>query len=123
MASFDPIDKIYHSVCKVGTGFEQEELEKLTGLLNKNEMKEPLKNYYIPSNLKPDVYFMPDKIWEIGFDKFSESNTYLINLVPGNEKGFSLRFPRFLKERDDKGIEDSSTLSYLTELIINNFKK
>lgn len=123
MASYDPIDKIYHSVCKVGTGFEQEELEKLTEHLNENEIKEPLDNYYIPSNLKPDCFFLPEKIWEIGFDKFSESNTYLVNLLPGNTKGFSLRFPRFVKERNDKKIGGSSTLEYLKELITNNFKK
>lgn len=123
MASYDPINKIYHSVCKVGTGFFQEELEKLTELLNQNQIKDPLDNYLIPSNLKPDCFFSPEKIWEIGFDKFTESNTYLVDLLPGNDRGFSLRFPRFVKERDDKKIEDSSTLDYLKELITNSIKK
>lgn len=123
MATYDPIKNEFHSICKVGTGFEQEELEILTNILNDVLIKEPLKNYLIPSNLKPDCYFNPDKIWEIGFDKFTESNTYLTYLDSENYKGISVRFPRFIRERNDKKLENSSSLEYVKELIFNNFKK
>jgi len=33
-----------------------------------------------------------------------------------DEKGLSLRFPRFLKKRDDKGIEEASTSEFLAGL-------
>jgi DNA ligase-1 len=33
-----------------------------------------------------------------------------------DERGLSLRFPRFLKVREDKGIDEASTNSILAEL-------
>jgi len=38
-----------------------------------------------------------------------------IGLV-SDEKGLSLRFPRFLKKRDDKGIDEASTNEFLAGL-------
>lgn len=33
-----------------------------------------------------------------------------------DERGLSLRFPRFLKKREDKGIDEASTSEYLAGL-------
>lgn len=41
--------------------------------------------------------------------------TAAIGLV-SDEKGLSLRFPRFLKKRDDKGIDEASTNEFLAGL-------
>jgi len=45
----------------------------------------------------------------------SPTYTAAIGLV-SDEKGLSLRFPRFLKKRDDKGIEEASTSEFLAGL-------
>lgn len=41
--------------------------------------------------------------------------TAAIGLV-SDEKGLSLRFPRFLKKREDKGIDEASTNEFLAGL-------
>lgn len=45
----------------------------------------------------------------------SPTYTAAIGLV-SDEKGLSLRFPRFLKKREDKGIDEASTSEFLAGL-------
>ncbi|KAG4421429.1 hypothetical protein IFR04_005488 [Cadophora malorum] len=65
----------------------------------------------------PDVWFEPQEVWEMAFADITISPTYTaaIGLV-SDEKGLSLRFPRFLKKRDDKGIDEASTSEFLAGL-------
>ncbi|TQV98211.1 DNA ligase I, ATP-dependent (dnl1) [Cordyceps javanica] len=65
----------------------------------------------------PDVWFEPQEVWEMAFADITLSPTYTaaIGLV-SEERGLSLRFPRFLKKRDDKSIEEASTNEFLAGL-------
>ncbi len=65
----------------------------------------------------PDVWFEPQEVWEMAFADITISPTYTaaIGLI-SDEKGLSLRFPRFLKKREDKGIEEASTSDFLAGL-------
>ena len=66
---------------------------------------------------RPDVWFEPQEVWEMAFADVTKSPTYLaaIGLVD-EDRGLSMRFPRFLKVREDKGIEEASTADFLAEL-------
>ncbi|KAJ5287944.1 hypothetical protein N7478_003630 [Penicillium angulare] len=66
---------------------------------------------------EPDVWFEPLEVWEMAFADITLSPTYTaaIGLV-SEERGVSLRFPRFLKVREDKGIDEASTSDYLAFL-------
>jgi len=65
----------------------------------------------------PDVWFEPQEVWEMAFADITLSPTYTaaIGLI-SDERGLSLRFPRFLKVRDDKSIEEASTSDFLASL-------
>ena len=65
----------------------------------------------------PDVWFEPQEVWEMAFADITKSPTYLaaIGLV-AEDRGLSMRFPRFLKVREDKGIDEASTSDFLAEL-------
>jgi DNA ligase-1 len=67
--------------------------------------------------IEPDVWFEPHEVWEIAFADVTISPVYTsaIGLVH-EDKGLSLRFPRFLKVREDKGIEEASDSDFLAEL-------
>ncbi|APA14120.1 hypothetical protein sscle_12g088900 [Sclerotinia sclerotiorum 1980 UF-70] len=65
----------------------------------------------------PDVWFEPQEVWEMAYADITISPVYraAIGLV-SDEKGLSLRFPRFLKKREDKSIEEASTSEFLAGL-------
>ena len=66
---------------------------------------------------RPDVWFEPQEVWEMAFADVTKSPTYLaaIGLVD-EERGLSMRFPRFLKVRQDKSIDEASTSEFLAGL-------
>ncbi|KAG7294147.1 hypothetical protein NEMBOFW57_004215 [Staphylotrichum longicolle] len=65
----------------------------------------------------PDVWFEPCEVWEVAFADITISPTYTaaIGLVR-EDKGLSLRFPRFLRKREDKGVEEASSSEFLAGL-------
>ena len=69
---------------------------------------------YIEYGGHPDVWFEPQEVWEMAFADITLSPTYTaaIGLV-SEERGLSLRFPRFLKVREDKSIDEASTPDFL----------
>ncbi|KAK5995699.1 DNA ligase 3 [Cladobotryum mycophilum] len=81
---------------------------------NTHAQKPSFIEYFGPS---PDVWFEPQEVWEMAFADITLSPTYTaaIGLV-SDERGLSLRFPRFLKKRNDKGIDEASTNEFLAGL-------
>ncbi|ROV88854.1 hypothetical protein VMCG_10172 [Cytospora schulzeri] len=69
------------------------------------------------SGPQPDVWFEPQEVWEMAFADITMSPVYTaaIGLV-SEDRGLSLRFPRFLRKRDDKGLEEASTSEFLAGL-------
>lgn len=66
---------------------------------------------------RPDVWFEPQEVWEMAFADITLSPTYTAGIgLASDERGLSLRFPRFLKKREDKSIEEASTNEFLVNL-------
>lgn len=72
---------------------------------------------FVEYNGEPAVWFEPQEVWEMAFADITLSPTYTaaIGLV-SEERGLSLRFPRFLRVRDDKSIDEASTSDFLAGL-------
>ncbi len=78
----------------------------------------PNKPSYIEySGPRPELWFEPQEVWEMAFADVTLSPTYTaaIGLI-SEERGLSMRFPRFLKVREDKSIEEASTSDFLAGL-------
>jgi DNA ligase 1 len=77
----------------------------------------PEKPSYVEYSGHPDVWFNPQEVWECVFADITLSPTYTaaIGLV-SDERGLSLRFPRFLKVREDKSMEEASDAEFLASL-------
>ncbi|KAK0661694.1 putative DNA ligase 1 [Cercophora samala] len=70
--------------------------------------------YYGP---EPDVWFNPEEVWEVAFADVTVSPTYTAAVgMVHPDKGLSLRFPRFVRKREDKGVEEGSTSAVLAGL-------
>jgi len=89
---------------------------------NKERYAEGSKNViarpsYVEYNGSPEVWFEPQEVWEMAFADITKSPTYLAALgMVDEDRGLSMRFPRFLKAREDKSIDEASTSDFLAEL-------
>ena len=109
------------AVTKCMTGFTDKFYQLLTdkyapGSLNVLGQNQPsYVEYY--ADQQPDIWFQPQEVWEVAFADITLSPTYsaAIGLV-SDERGLSLRFPRFLRVREDKSIDEASTADYLALL-------
>ncbi|TDZ36882.1 DNA ligase 3 [Colletotrichum spinosum] len=114
----------FEVVCKCMSGFTDafykanrefyDDGEETGGRNNTRARKPAFVEYSGP---EPDVWFEPQEVWEMAFADITLSPTYTaaIGLV-SEERGLSLRFPRFLKKREDKGLDEASTNEFLASL-------
>lgn len=57
------------------------------------------------------------EVWEIRYGDITLSPVYTSALgLVSEERGLSLRFPRFMKKRDDKGIDEATTSDELADM-------
>lgn len=125
MASLDKENNRFISICKLGIGFSEEEMDLKTKLLIKTSISKTPSNYLIPISSKPNYIFKPIEVWEVGYDSLSISASYLLGRGIIDETnvncGLSLRFPRFLRFRSDKNIENANSPVEIISLY-NKFK-
>ncbi|GAA6059841.1 hypothetical protein JCM10212_003753 [Sporobolomyces blumeae] len=67
-------------------------------------------------SLRPDIWFKPGEVWEIRGADFTLSPVYPAAQRLLGERGCSIRFPRFIKLREDKSIENATTAEQLAAL-------
>jgi DNA ligase-1 len=82
---------------RVATGFSDEQLAEVYEILKDSVLKTSGK----------EVTFEPSLVFEVGYAELQASQNY--------EGGFALRFPRFIRIRDDKDIPDIETLESIKE--------
>ena len=120
MACYDPERDEYQSVCKVGTGFKDEDLarlsEKLLPLVLASGQKPGY--YNVGDPLTPDVWFQPKLLWEIQAADLTASSVHKggIGKLSDCSKGIGLRFPRYLRDRDDKKPENATSAEQIAEI-------
>lgn len=119
LACYSEEDEEYQSVCKIGTGFSDAALHELTESLNQKRIDAPRAYYRVSDSpsLTPDVWFEPSQVWEVLAADLSISPVHqaAVGLVDP-AKGIALRFPRFLRVRDDKGPEDSTNAVQIAQM-------
>lgn len=123
MACYDPDKDEYQSVCKVGTGFTDADLERLTAALRPlaiGSKRKPL-NYNVTDALFPDDWFDAATVWEVQAADLSRSSAHRggIGRLEGSDRGVGLRFPRFMRERDDKKPEQATTAEQIVDMFLS----
>ena len=122
MAAYDPDTDTFKSVCKVGSGFTDEDLERLDDMLKPyiRQTKPPR----VDSTMRPDVWVEPALVAEIiGAElTLSPIHTCCYGWVKRGA-GISIRFPRFIRWRPDKSPEDATTTKELFEMYKRQLRK
>ena len=98
----------FRTLTKVGTGLTEEMLVVIRKRLDKLVAHEKPKGYEAQKDLIPDVWAHPSLIVELSADSISVSTKHSL--------GLSLRFPRFIRIREDKNADQATTLGELKEI-------
>ncbi|KFK29687.1 hypothetical protein AALP_AA7G165700 [Arabis alpina] len=119
LACYDGEKNEFQSICKIGTGFSEAELEDLSSSLGSKVIATAKKCYQVGDSLKPepDVWCEPTEVWEVKAADLTISPTYLAatGIVDPN-KGISLRFPRLVRVREDKTPYEATSSEQIAEL-------
>jgi len=119
LACYDEETQEYQTICKIGTGFNDQDLATHHKFFSENVISEP-KSYYRTNGVTMDEWFEPVQVWEVKAADLSISPVYMAAAgLVDPEKGISLRFPRFLKIRDDKKPEDATSSSQVADFYEN----
>ncbi|CCH46521.1 DNA ligase 1 [Wickerhamomyces ciferrii] len=114
LASYNQDSGEYETCCKIGTGFSDEMLKTLYEKLSKTEIEDPKSEFTFDSSAEPDVWFEPSTLFEVLTADLSLSPVYKAGAEVFG-RGVSLRFPRFLRIRDDKSPEDATSSDQVVE--------
>ncbi|MEM4869617.1 MAG: ATP-dependent DNA ligase [Desulfurococcaceae archaeon] len=122
MAAYNPEEDVFETVCKVGSGFKDEDLDRLPEILKPyiRDRKHPR----VVAEMEPDVWVEPALVAEIIGAELTLSPIH--TCAKGTVKpdaGISIRFPRFIRWRPDKKPEDATTSQELVEMYRRQLKK
>uniref|UniRef100_A0A4X1VVK3 DNA ligase n=1 Tax=Sus scrofa TaxID=9823 RepID=A0A4X1VVK3_PIG len=110
LASYDEESEELQAICKLGTGFSDEELEAHHQSLQALVLPAPRSYVRADGAVAPDHWLDPSAVWEVKCADLSLSPIYpAARGLVDSEKGISLRFPRFIRVRDDKKPEEATT--------------
>jgi DNA ligase 1 len=121
LACYDPDTEEYQSVCKIGTGFSDEDLKTLAENLNKHKIPTKSSQYNVADQLDCDVWFDAVQVWEVKAADLSKSSLHRGAEGKTGEagRGIGLRFPRFERLRDDKRRDQATTSDQILDMYYN----
>jgi len=94
-------------VGRVGTGFKEKEEEAVDGGVTFQKMTDLLQPLVTKTEGRI-VAVKPNIVIEVNYEEIQASPTY--------SSGYALRFPRFTKLREDRGVDDISTIQDVQDL-------
>ncbi|KAM0005581.1 putative DNA ligase (ATP) [Helianthus debilis subsp. tardiflorus] len=117
LACYDNNKDEYQTICKIGTGFSEAMLEERSKSLTLKVIPQPKSYYRYSDTINPDVWFEASEVWEVKAADLTISPVYCAALgAVDPNKGISLRFPRLLRVREDKGPEEASSSEMVADM-------
>jgi len=113
-ASFDPATNRYYSLTKVGAGFSDEMLRSLPKILEPYVIRG--KHRLVDTGMQADVWFEPIKVVEVAGAQLIVSPVHRVAHDLIKRGGLALRFPRFVRLRDDKTAEQATTVREIYDM-------
>lgn len=112
-AVYNTEEETFDAICKVGTGLSDELLKSLSKKLEEEKIRIKYKDVRIDESLTPDEWVKPVNIVTIEADEITRKLGRTRDSIGA---GLSLRFPRLVDLREDKDVEDITTVNELCEM-------
>ena len=114
-AVYNKKDDVFESICKVGSGFSEENWVKIRKELDNFKLSK--KSPRVESDLIPDVWVEPKLVIEITADEITTSPLHTAGKKRKEDSGYALRFPRVKGYiRYDKKPEDATTVEEIKKM-------
>jgi DNA ligase-1 len=122
MATYDQASDGFETVCKLGSGFDDETLAKLPALLQGHRSQE--RHPRVRSKMEADFWFEPAVVLEVLGAEITVSPIHTAALSRIREgSGLAIRFPRFTgRLRPDKGPREATTSTELEAMYRKQLK-
>jgi DNA ligase-1 len=115
VAAYDSSDEKYKTVCKVGTGFTDENLAEMPGRLDQYRVDSKPGN--VDSLLEAEVWFDPMVVMEVLGDEITASPIHLAAFGEiRKDAGLAIRFPRFTRWREDKSVDEVTQVGEILDM-------
>jgi len=114
-AAYDDEDDKFKTVCKLGTGFSDEDLVAFRDILEAFRIPHPHARVDVQKEMTSDVWFVPAVVLEIQGAELTLSpvHTAALNKIKA-KSGLAIRFPRYTgTQRTDKAPEQATTVKEL----------
>jgi DNA ligase-1 len=122
MAAYNKDMDRFETVCKLGTGFSDEMLEKMTLELAAQAI--PERHARVESTMKADYWLVPSVVYEVLGAEITLSPIHTAGFGKiRTGSGLAIRFPRLRHVRTDKGPEDATTVLELIGMYERQLKK
>ncbi|MEM1689269.1 MAG: ATP-dependent DNA ligase [Candidatus Hadarchaeales archaeon] len=108
LAARDPASGKFKTVTKCGSGFTDEDLKDLTELFQPLILQKP--DPSVDIEIDVDAHVEPKIVFEVAYEEIQASPE------EKHTSGFGLRFPRFIRIREDKRPEEAATINEIAEL-------
>ena len=123
LAVYDQSSGEFQTCCKIGTGLSDADLAQHYDFFKDHIIAKKRIDYDVHESLTPDDWFDAVQVWEIQAADLSISPIHSSgNNLREDGKGIGLRFPRFLRIRDDKGPEDATSSDQILQMFDDQFK-
>ncbi|MCK4444272.1 MAG: ATP-dependent DNA ligase, partial [Thermoplasmata archaeon] len=123
MAGYDEDEDRFKTICKLGSGFDDEMLVELLSRLDEYKIEKVHEK--VDSRMKADFWFEPQVVLEVLGAEITISPSHTAALdVKKKDAGLAIRFPRFTGTwRGDKGPREATTVRELVGMYESQLKK
>jgi DNA ligase-1 len=116
MAVYNADEDRFETISRLGAGLADEHLRQLLPALL-DPLRTPSPPPRVVATLRPDVWFMPAVVLEVRAQELTRSPMHTAGAsLLGNGRGLALRFPRFVRYREDKEPTDATTTAEVVRL-------